>query len=246
MRRAKLLEDTFFTLKGLMIFTLAVWAHCSFAQAQTADNGARDTSAAETAAAGSVSYAVEKGTNEFGVWGGGSFASPTLIGTAKEHRFAIAGLRYGRVFAASRNVAYAYTADVIPVAVVFMPDRNLTSFPPPGSGLTPVTFSARGGAVYGAGAAPIGFKVNFNRRGRTQPFVAASGGFLHFTRPVPQFGATQFNFTFDFGGGLQIMTEARRAFTVGSRYHHISNAYRNHINPGLDANLFYLGFSIFR
>jgi hypothetical protein len=48
------------------------------------------------------------------------------------------------------------------------------------------------------------------------------------------------------GGGVQWKTGARRAWTVGYRYHHVSNGYRADVNPGFDSNLFYIGFSIFR
>ncbi len=54
------------------------------------------------------------------------------------------------------------------------------------------------------------------------------------------------NFTGDFGGGVQWKTGARRAWTIGYRYHHVSNGYRADTNPGFDSNLFYVGFSIFR
>jgi hypothetical protein len=50
-------------------------------------------------------------------------------------------------------------------------------------------------SVYGAGAAPIGLKLNFRRQKRVQPFAAATGGFLYFSEQVPIAGAARFNFT---------------------------------------------------
>ena len=79
-----------------------------------------------------------------------------------------------------------------------------------------------------------------------QPFAQASGGFLYFGERVPDERGAQFNLTGDFGGGVQWKTGARRAWTVGYRYHHVSNGYRADVNPGFDSNLFYVGFSIFR
>lgn len=187
------------------------------------------------------SYSLEKGMNEFGLWGGGSFHAPTLIGTTEDSKFFTVGLRYGRVFATSKRVAYEYTIDAVPLAVVSVPRFIVRQTEP---GLFTVRKIHR--RIYGAGISPIGFKANFRRQSRVQPFAGISGGFLYFREPVPVREATQFNFTFDFGGGVQILTRSRRAFTLGYKYQHISNANRNPVNPGLDANVFYAGFSIFK
>ena len=173
-------------------------------------------------------FKLKKGDNEFGVCGGGSWTSPTVIGTVEERKFLTFGLRYGRIFAASRRVAYEYTIDVIPTAIVFQP--------------------AGQSSAYGAGISPIGFKFNFRRHERVKPFVGLSGGFLYFNQPTPVNapGATRFNFTFDFGGGIQVFVQPKKAVTLGYRFQHISNAYISDVNPGLDANVFYAGFSVFK
>jgi hypothetical protein len=63
---------------------------------------------------------------------------------------------------------------------------------------------------------------------------------------VPLAGAARFNFTFDFSGGVQIVNSNRRAFTIGYKYEHISNGYRGTFNPGVDVQMIFAGFSIFR
>ena len=209
------------------------------AAAQAYAQGARATASARAgdAQVGTPEpYSLEKGMNEFGVWVGGSFDSPTVIGTAEDRKYFTLGLRYGRVFATSKRVAFEYTVDAVPVAVVFQPD------------FAQALNRHHDKSVYGAGLSPIGFKINFNRRRRTQPFVNVSGGFLYFRRPVPAdvSGATKFNFTFDFGGGVQIVTRARRAIAFGYKFQHISNAGRSVVNPGLDANVIYVGYSFFK
>jgi hypothetical protein len=146
------------------------------------------------------------------------------------------GLRYGRVLGGSRDVAIEYTADAIPLALVFQPDFARE-------------FNRSDDAViYGAGVSPIGFRFIFNRRGRIKPFAETTGGFIYSRRPVPLDvdGATRFNFTFDFSGGVQFFTSARRAVTVGYKFHHLSNAHRASFNPGLDSNVVYIGFSLFK
>lgn len=186
--------------------------------------------------AGHDSYYLEKGMNEYGVWGGGSFDSPTVIGTAEDRKFFTLGLRYGRVLGGSKRVAYEYTVDAVPLAIVFQPEFARVFNRNPDR------------SIYGAGISPIGFKVNFNRQGRLKPFVSTSGGFLYFRRPVPVDVAlaTRFNFTFEFSGGLQIFTRSRRAVTIGYKFQHISNGGRSEVNPGLDANVIYAGFSLFK
>jgi hypothetical protein len=43
---------------------------------------------------------------------------------------------------------------------------------------------------------------------------------------------------------VQFFTASRRSFTIGYKYHHLSNAETGTINPGIDSNIIYLGFSI--
>ncbi len=140
-----------------------------------------------------------------------------MIGQTPGARFGTLGLRYGRVLAASETVAFEYTIDVVPVAVLSL--KRFTLVP-----VSPGVFSVQESreSVYGAGASPIGLKLNFRRQKRVQPFAAATGGFLYFGEEVPIAGAAKFNFTYDFGGGVQIVNTNRRSFTIGYKYQHIS------------------------
>jgi hypothetical protein len=96
------------------------------------------------------------------------------------------------------------------------------------------------------GVSPIGFQVSFRRTKNVQPFIGTSGGFIYFVKAVPDSNGARFNFTADFGGGLQVFNSLHRAITIGYKYHHLSNDNRELANPGFDANLLYVGFSIFR
>ena len=181
-------------------------------------------------------YGMERAANEYGVWGGGSFGSPTLIGTTERVRLGLVAFRYARVLARGENLALKYTLDAVPVASMSFPAFETSAG---------VTREVRR-TITGAGLSPVGFQLNFRRRERVQPFAQASGGFLYFGERVPDTRGAQFNFMGDFGGGVQWKTGARRAWTVGYRYHHVSNGYRADVNPGFDSSLFYVGFSIFR
>jgi len=89
-------------------------------------------------------------------------------------------------------------------------------------------------------------KFNFRRNRRVQPFAQTTGGFLYFAEQVPVTNASQFNFTFDFSGGVQIVNSNRRSFTVGAKSHHNSNGNTGTFNPGVDVQMVFAGFSIFR
>lgn len=183
----------------------------------------------------------ENRRNEFGVWGGISFDAPTWIGKTPDARFGNIGLRYGRVLAANDNLAFSWTIDAVPVAVLSVNRFTVVST---GSGSFIVQRSRD--RTYAAGLSPIGLKLNFRRSQTLQPFASGSAGFLYFSKEVPVPGAARFNFTFDFGGGVQIVRNSGRAITIGYKYQHISNGDRSPINPGVDVQMFYGGFSIFK
>ena len=196
-------------------------------------------SSTSTAPSQSTSEGIQKRDNEWGVWGGISFDAPTLIGKTPSARFGNIGLRYGRVLAASKSVAFEWTIDAIPLAILSNERLFVVTS-------TPFVIGSTRKAVYAAGAAPIGLKFNFRRNRRVQPFGQATGGFLYFAEQVPITNASQFNFTFDFSGGVQIVNSNRRSFTVGYKYHHISNGNTGTFNPGVDVQMVFAGFSIFR
>ena len=179
--------------------------------------------------------------NEFGVWGSISFDATTWIGYTPDARVGEIGLRYGRVLAANRNLAFSWTIDAIPLAVLSV--KRLTIVPT-GSG----SFTARQTRdhTYGAGLSPIGLKLNFRRSHLLQPFAGGTGGFLYFSKQVPVSGASQFNFTFDFGGGVEFVRDGRRGISIGYKYRHISNGHTSPINPGVDVQMVHIGYSIHR
>lgn len=210
-------------------------------------------------------FGLKRGMNIFGVWGGVSPTSPTLIGSVEDARLALFALRYGRVLAANERFALEYTFDAIPLTVLSYPDFNVS---PVGTETSLFRVEKVRRTVYGAGLSPLGFQFYFRPQNRVRPFVSASGGFLYFKDPVPKFSSTRFNPNFDFGGtqflsraprlndigfnltvnfggGIQVSTRPWQAFTIGYKYHHFSNAYRAPNNPGFDGHVFYTGYSFF-
>jgi hypothetical protein len=222
----------YFLIPAIMLMLLAL---ASRSRAQ--DFGATEAVRSSTTSSQSTREGIQKRWNEWGVWGGISFDAPTVFGTTPSARFGNIGLRYGRVLVASKTVAFEWTIDAVPLAIL----SNERFVFVPGTG-----YLGNRKTVYGAGASPIGLKFNFRRDRRVQPFGQATGGFLYFSQQVPVAGASQFNFTFDFNGGVQIVNSNRHSFTIGYKFQHISNGRTATFNPGVDAQMIFGGFSLFR
>ncbi|MFQ5825206.1 MAG: acyloxyacyl hydrolase [bacterium] len=199
--------------------------------------------------ASTAPFGLETGMNELGFWGGVSFDSPAgnFLGLTKDREFFIMGLRYGRIITAGWGVALEYVLDIIPIAVVTNNPKAEDERVTISNGHTVIVQRINGwGPVYGAGLSPIGLQIYLLRSNPIKLFASGSFGFLTFIRQVPRPEARKFNYTFDFGGGFQIITRSRWAIVIGYKYHHLSNANTAIANPGLDANVFYVGVSSFR
>jgi opacity protein-like surface antigen len=179
--------------------------------------------------------------NEFTVWGGFSPDSSTLfkgVGRTPDARFGIIAVRYARRFNNNDKVNLKFTADVVPFAALSYPDVEIAS-------AAPLTLRNVRPTRTAFGLAPLGLQINFRPRRKLQPFVGASGGFLYFNERTPNFVGTRFNFTADVGGGIEYRLKNKRAITFGYKYYHISNGDRGRENPGIDNNLFYIGYTFF-
>ncbi len=204
-------------------------------------------SAPSRKSSGNAGYAVRRGTNEFGAWGGVSFQATTVFGGVREdeargRKLLIAAFRYGRTLAANDSVALQYTLDVIPLAVQTNNiAQQTTVITPTGSSTT-----FRRKTSYGGGLTPLGLQLDLRNSARVKPFVQVNAGGLLFTESVPLPEAGKFAFTLGGGAGVRIFESAQRAVTLGVRLHHISNANRSGANRGLNQFVFYAGVSVFK
>lgn len=168
--------------------------------------------------------------NEFAVWFADQFASAHAFSEETNGHIYQVETRYTRMILARQLIAVRYVADVVPGTVVGAPyglDSSLLY-------------------AHGAGGSPLGVQVNFLHYRHVQPFITSGGGFLYFNRRM--FGTKQqFNFTAQFGGGVQLCNSSRRAsLYLGYKYHHISNANLDRMNPGLGSHMLFVGVSFFR
>jgi len=183
--------------------------------------------------------------NEFGVWAGYSPDSPHVIGITSERQLIILAGHYGRTLWERDSFALQWTIDVAPLEMVLQP--KITQVVPPSGGV--IFVEGHREYVYGFGLHPLGLKMNFLRQHRWQPFVASTAGFVASVNAVPVDvpQGTKFNFTFDFQGGIQrFNSDHSRAWTLGYKLDHISNAGRSNLNPGMDGHVIFIGYSIFR
>jgi hypothetical protein len=218
-----------FRLTSLRMTVFWVFLLCAVCFSQ--DTRARAERARE------VGSALRRGTNEFGIWGGYSPFSFVLKGTSKDRELLLVNLQYARTLIATRPFKLKYTADIVPLALEFQPTQRYV--------VDGALLTNPADVIYGTGANPIGLQANFGPK-KIQPMVNGSLGFLYFDRQMPIIGSSQFNYNITVGFGAQFFPRAGRSFTVGWKYHHLSNNYQAHLNPGIDSGVFYVGFSIFR
>ncbi len=89
--------------------------------------------------------------------------------------------------------------------------------------------------TYSGGLSPLGQRLNFAPGHRLQPFILGNAGFLVSPRDVPSDGSSRFNYTFEFGTGIEVNLDHRHAWAVDYRIHHLSNADLGAQNPGIDS-----------
>jgi hypothetical protein len=183
--------------------------------------------------------------NEFSAWAAVSLNTAHVFGITGDEQIYALGFRYARTIYDKPSTSLQYTLDLVPATIV----REFT-FVQCGtpSRLGFICPSGRE-VVYGGGINPIGLKMNFRRQHKFQPYIGGNGGFVTSVRPVPVDvpGGTQYNYTFDLGGGLEFFSQNRRSsWKFGYRFQHISNAYRHNFNPGLDNNQFFIAYSFFK
>jgi hypothetical protein len=169
--------------------------------------------------------------HDFQFFTGYSPVTATLIGTTTNRQFLVAGFEYSYRCWVWPSVSISYSGGIMPAAILFEPN----SF-------------GQNHAVYGFAVTPLGFTMDFGRRGRAFPFIETNEGIIASSQPIPVnvYGATGLNFLIDLGGGVRVKLGERHAISLGYKFLHISNAFTSPVNPGVDNNVFYAGFSILR
>ncbi|HUL01472.1 MAG TPA: acyloxyacyl hydrolase [Nitrospirota bacterium] len=233
------------TLKGilnlLMSFTarkhlyaflcILIIAHVAMAQDSVSPNMERAD------VQGNPGRSLEPGTSQLGFWAGYSASNPTLIGRTTNRPLFEFNVQYAHVLETGDNWALKYTAEIIPVVLIKQPQQGYAA-----NG-DPVDLPGSQQKIYGAGVSPVGLQMNFRRGSVLQPYVNGTAGVIYFTDQVPVADSSNFNFTFGFGAGVEIWHLENQSIILGYKYQHISNGYTAPHNPGVDSNLFYVGYA---
>ncbi|HMQ05031.1 MAG TPA: acyloxyacyl hydrolase [Pyrinomonadaceae bacterium] len=182
----------------------------------------------------------EPGKNEVMVWGGISPVVRSFDGFTRnwEGQHGLAAIRYSRRWDTSDWVNIKYTVDAIPAAFLRYPDTVAT---PTGPGTVRIDRVKR--SRFAFGGSPFGLQFNFRPRKKIQPFVGLSLSALVFNERTPNELGTKLNFASEGGAGIEYRLADKKAITLGYKWYHISNAGRGTVNPGFDAQLFYLGYT---
>lgn len=180
----------------------------------------------------------------WGVWAGASFSSPTDTywgGTTPGRSLFLVGLRAQWVVETLGPVAIAFTADLIPAAVVDNNPRWQWRVREEEGRRWEYKAVTDSGFVYGAGLSPLGLHLSAPVSGAVRVFAGGSVGGIWFTHEVPLPYARSFNYALEFGGGLDVATGPSHVIVIGLKVHHLSNMNAAVSNPGLDGHVFYLG-----
>ena len=214
--------------------------------------------------------------NTFGIFTAYSpDSSHILLGEAQNRILLNLGLSYSRRLLLNRNLNWQFNAELAPVALESDPVwHNVTNQTSPTNATfvdnirqpdacTPEsgsysysyptvtyagTFVRTCTRVWTMGDAfsPAGLQWNFRPRHRLQPLLDAHGGVMYSAIPIPVDHAGSFNFTFDFGAGIEFYRSRTKSLRLEYRYHHISNNDSAAENPGIDSGLFQLTYSFGR
>ncbi len=194
------------------------------------------------------SWKLKRGAKELNIEIGYSPFQPTFLSGVKEYdttgrKFALLELRWGRVVGTAKRTTFEYQAGITPIALAFKNEVRNPAFQ--SATATPNIAPTVRETTYGFAFSPIGFRFIFLPNRRLKPFAATHAGFIFFKKPVPVPGSTSYDFTGDFGGGVMYQIKENKAINFGYKYYHISNMNIGEVNPGYNANVFYVGYSFF-
>jgi len=112
------------------------------------------------------------------------------------------------------------------------------------TGETVITCDRR--TVIEQGFSPVGFRINLMPRHRLQPTFSTLGGYMFSTQPVPIPNAGAFNYTFEFGAGLELYRTPTRSVRLEYQVQHFSNKKTADLNPGVDSGFLKLTYAFGR
>jgi len=168
----------------------------------------------------------------------GTVGNEFLEGITRERRLFLLGAAWNYEFSRKKHVTFTLTSELIPVTLLREPFFVGTNIQ---ARINTPPFTEKR-TTFGAGASPLGIKVNFLPEKRVHPFFGIQGGFLYFSQRALAFEASRFNFTIDGRAGLEFPLPSGNAISFAYMFQHMSNAYIAVENPGVDCHMLTLAY----
>ncbi|HUR19193.1 MAG TPA: acyloxyacyl hydrolase [Vicinamibacterales bacterium] len=219
-----------------MFTVLALTAVPAAAQSPSSEAGSLDPTTQRIDALGSEPS--PKGQWRLGAFVGAAHNSPInpLLGQTPGRDHYVLGLQAQTTVLKVGGARLSYGVQVVPAMIVRGRSLPVYYVPPDDP-----EFSTDDTA-YAFGVSPFAIELAVPVASRVAFYGAAAGGLIFFNKPFPVPEAKSSNFTIEYGGGVLVRIGRRAWIQAGYKYHHLSNAYRELVNPGLDAHMFYVGF----
>jgi Lipid A 3-O-deacylase (PagL) len=184
-----------------------------------------------------ISVAREKAIRptEFSILFGQTVGSLRIYAFAQDRSEELISTRYLHPSGSIGPLRCDYIIQVIPVYRLIQPKYyNYNS----------IALTTERRSTFGTAVLPVGERVILNPRYRFQAALYSNGGFSYFTRRILSEGGTRLNMSVQFGTEFEYALGNDHSISWGYAINHLSNGNINLKNPGLDANLLYVAYSI--
>lgn len=159
---------------------------------------------------------------------GYSFASVKFLGKTLDTQSFFLQLNYLRKMKASQaSKPVYYKVSVIPVLDYHYPKRDE---------------GERRDNVHGFGISPVGLYYWKEINPVLSYSLSTAGGIILINKKFPTDEGRRLNFTFEISSSITYNKFEKAYFSIGYKFHHISNAQTGKENPGIDSN--FLTFTI--
>jgi hypothetical protein len=146
---------------------------------------------------------------------------------------------------------FEYAGEIFPLWQAYTPGPHLQPVTATSNSVAETVYLPFGGGTFtGVSITPIMLRWNFAAHGRLVPWAQGAGGLIwtnHKFPPdfYPPFGGTSvWNFTPQFGVGLNYFVKPKRSISFAANAVHISSASLGDHNPGVNASVqFELGYN---
>jgi lipid A 3-O-deacylase PagL len=179
-----------------------------------------------------------------GAWAGVAWDTRTVLRGITDRELFMTSIEFTRPVLTSPHFSVRYVVAVTPLAVVASPVTQASTRPD----CIRVCYGGLGlwsgwEKRYGAGLAPLGLQLEARFARSVGVIAEGQTGALWFTRDVPVESAGRFAFVAGLSVGAVVTVPFLGRMRGGYRLLHLSNAGLAAQNPGLNANLWFLGWS---